>query len=104
MPARRGPQRHRTRGGVLGSPSRGELIGDALRVLAALDHPRTVSEIAEASVLHPRKVYRILEALPAAGLTIEVHEQAHGGPGSPHRRYRVSPWPPFPDAPRPRRP
>jgi DNA-binding transcriptional ArsR family regulator len=73
-----------------GGRPRGELLADALRVAGLLSSPRTAAELAAASGLPLRTVYRVLRALPAAGWALEVVEAPRGSPGRPLRRYHLA--------------
>lgn len=59
-----------------------------LDVIAALAKPHTVAELAERTGLHARTVYRILRALPDAGIRLRVTEPKRGANGRPARLYR----------------
>ncbi len=74
------------RGG--GGRTRSEIVGQVLAVLAALAKPHTAAELAAHTGLHVRTVYRILRALPEAGIGLRVTEPKHRGPGRPVRFYR----------------
>jgi len=74
------------RGG--GGRTRSEIVGQVLAVLAALAKPHTAAELAERTGLHVRTVYRILQALPEAGIGLRVTEPKRRAHGRPVRFYR----------------
>ncbi len=78
----------RSRGG---GKSRGQLVAETLRVAELLrSGALTVEEAARTTRIHPRTVYRILEALEEAGYLLEVSEEPRkSGRGRPYRRYHL---------------
>jgi hypothetical protein len=71
--------------------ARVDLARGLVAVAQALDAPRTAQEVARATRLHLRTVYRILKVLPQAGVTLKLTETPRTtGKGKPERRYQVT--------------
>ena len=61
-----------------------------LDVLAALRKPHTVAELAERTELPRMTIYRILRALPDAGIRLRVSAPRRGANGRPARFYQLA--------------
>lgn len=62
------------------------MVADELR-----SRPLTVEQLATKTCIHPRTVYRILDALKEAGYRLSVREAPRStGRGRPERRYQLA--------------
>lgn len=71
-----------------GGRERAEIVRQVLGVLEALRKPHTAAELAERTGLHVRTVYRVLRALPDAGIRLRVSRPVRRANGRPVRLYQ----------------